>query len=119
MVKLRLCEVESVFESSILLTTSKRQYGVEVEGNPVVHSDWVKSISDNDTNTSSYLGYKPSASTEGVTNVKMGVQTHKDSHPELGCSGDLNPTDTVHSVNVGTSCFGCKRRKANGKTFLL
>ena len=32
-------------------------------------------------------------------------QIHKTYHP-LGCSGSLNPTVTVHLVNVGTSCFG-------------
>ena len=36
----------------------------------------------------------------------MRDQIHKDSYPELGCSGDLNPTVTVHLVNVGTSCLG-------------
>ena len=66
-------------------------------------------------NTSGYMGYKPCASIEGATSEKIGDQIHKDSYPEMGCSGDLNLTDTVHSVNVGTSCFGCKRRKANGK----
>ena len=38
----------------------------------------------------------------------MRDQIHKDSYPELGCSGDLNPTVTVHLVNVGTSCFGLR-----------
>jgi hypothetical protein len=38
----------------------------------------------------------------------MNSQIHKTIHPELGCSGDLNLTDTVHPVNVGTSCFGCE-----------
>jgi len=36
----------------------------------------------------------------------MRDQIHKDSHPDMGCSGSLNPTETVHPVNVGTSCFG-------------
>jgi len=36
----------------------------------------------------------------------MRDQTHKDSYPDMGCSGSLNPTGTVHLVNVGTSCFG-------------
>ena len=35
MVKPRLCEVESMFESPITPSTSKRQYGVEMEGNPI------------------------------------------------------------------------------------
>jgi hypothetical protein len=33
MVKPRLCEVESVFESSITSSIPKRQYGLQVEGN--------------------------------------------------------------------------------------
>jgi hypothetical protein len=56
---------------------------------------------------SGYRGIKPSSSTEGMTDEKIGDQIYKDSYPELGCSGNLNLTDTVHSVNVGTSCFGC------------
>lgn len=52
------------------------------------------------------MGYKPCSSIEGATSEKIGDQTNEDFYPELGCSGDLNPTDTVHSVNVGTSCFG-------------
>jgi hypothetical protein len=43
-----------------------------------------------------------------MTDEKIGDQIYKDSYPELGCSGNLNLTDTVHSVNVGTSCFGWK-----------
>lgn len=54
------------------------------------------------------LGYKPSTSVEGVRNDKMRDQIHKDFHPELGCSGGLNLTDTVYLVNVGTSCLGRK-----------
>ena len=57
-------------------------------------------------NAYGYIGYKLCASIEGVTNEKIRDQTHKDSYPELGCSGDLNLTDTVQPVNVGTSCFG-------------
>ena len=34
MAKPRLCEVESVLEVSLPETTSKRRYGVEMEGNP-------------------------------------------------------------------------------------
>jgi hypothetical protein len=36
----------------------------------------------------------------------MAGQIHKTCHPELGCSGSLSPTVTVHFVNVGTPCFG-------------
>jgi len=52
------------------------------------------------------LGYKSSTSVEGVENEKMIGQTHKTYHPELGCSGNLNPSEIVHLVNAGTSCFG-------------
>ena len=38
MIKPKWCEVESVFEVSILLAISKRRYGIEVEGNSVVDS---------------------------------------------------------------------------------
>ena len=31
---------------------------------------------------------------------------NKTYHPGMGCSGSLNPTVTVHLVNVGTSCLG-------------
>ncbi len=31
---------------------------------------------------------------------------NKTYHPDMGCSGSLNPTVTVHLVNVGTSCLG-------------
>ena len=104
-VKPSTSKAESMLESSITLSTSKRQYGVEMEGNPVLYLDWMKS------NCLLYeslwlLGYKPCSSIEGATSVKMTGQINKTSHPELGCSGDLNPTVTVHSVNVGTSCFG-------------
>ena len=58
------------------------------------------------TNASGYLGYKPSTSVEGVRSEKMRDQIHKDSHPELGCSGCLSPTETVHLVNVGTPYIG-------------
>lgn len=53
-------------------------------------------------------GYKPSTSVEGARGEKMEGQINKTFHPELGCSGDLNPTVTVHLVNVGTSCIGRK-----------
>jgi hypothetical protein len=108
MVKPKLCEVESVFENSIAQSISKRQYGMEMEGNPEREWVWAKSTFQTGANTSGYMGYKPSASVEGVTSEKMGDQIHKDSHPELGCSGDLNLTDTVHPVNVGTSYLGLK-----------
>ena len=38
----------------------------------------------------------------------MKDQIHKDFHPELGCSGDLNLTVTVQPVNVGTTHLGRK-----------
>ena len=70
-----------------------------------------------DTNASGYLGYKPSTSAGGARSEKMVGQIgddpirdnlNKTHHPDMGCSGDLSPTVTVHSVNVGTSCPGCK-----------
>jgi len=105
MVTPRLCKGESVFEASIFATISKRRYGMETEGNPIGHCDRMKS---------KFVrceclwlpGYKPSTSVGGVRSEKMRDQIHKDSYPELGCSGDLNPTVTVHLVNVGTSCLG-------------
>ena len=51
-------------------------------------------------------GCKPCTSAEGVKNEKIGDQIYKDFYPELGCSGNLSPTETVHLVNVGTSCIG-------------
>ena len=38
----------------------------------------------------------------------MKGQIHKTFHPDMGCSGSLNPTVTVHLVNVGTSSIGRK-----------
>jgi hypothetical protein len=38
------------------------------------------------------------------TNKEMTL--NKTYHPELGCSGGLNLTVTVHLVNVGTLCLG-------------
>jgi len=53
------------------------------------------------------VGYKPSTSAEGArSEKKMAGQIHKTCHPNLGCSGSLSPTVTVHFVNVGTPCFG-------------
>ena len=52
------------------------------------------------------LRYKPCTSVEGAKSEKMRNQIYKDSHPELGCSGNLNPIVTVHLVNVGTSYIG-------------
>ena len=66
MVKPRSCEVESVCESSLLTSTSKRQYGVEVGGNPAFLTGWVKSTLVDSVNTSGYVGYKASASIEGA-----------------------------------------------------
>ena len=106
MVKPRLCEVECVCESSLLTSTSKRQYGVEVGGNPAFLVGCVKSTLVDGANTSGYMGCKPCAFAGGATSDKMKDQIHKDFHPDMGCSGSLNPTGTVHSVNVGTSYLG-------------
>ena len=81
MVKLRQCEVESVFEMSLPQDISKRRYGVETKGNSMVVRDRMKS---------NFLwceclwleGYKPSTFVEGVRNEKMRSQIHKDSHPD-------------------------------------
>ncbi|MHC4752496.1 MAG: hypothetical protein ACYTFW_21820 [Planctomycetota bacterium] len=45
MVKPKLCEVESALEVSTLSLTSKRRYGVKVEGNFVGVHNGMKSIS--------------------------------------------------------------------------
>jgi len=52
--------------------------------------------------------YKPCTSIGGARSEKIRDQIHKDSYPELGCSGDLSLVVIVHPVNVGTSCFGRK-----------
>lgn len=105
MVNPRSCEDESVLETSTSMSTSKRRYGVEVEGNPEAQFIGVKS--DDELRRCLWLlGYKPSTSIEGARSEKMRDQTHKDSHPGLGCSGSLNPTVTVHLVNVGTPYLG-------------
>jgi hypothetical protein len=108
MVKPRSCEVESACESSLPVSTSKRQYGVEVGGNPAFPTGWVNSTLADSANTSGYMGCKPSASTGGAKSEKIISQIHKTFYPDLGCSGDLNLTVTVHPVNVGTSCFGLR-----------
>ena len=69
------------------------------------------------TNASGYVGYKPSTSAGGARSEKMVGQIgdepdwenlNKTHHPDMGCSGNLSPTVTVHPVNVGTSCPGRK-----------
>jgi len=105
-VKPSTSKVESMFESSTSESTSKRQYGVEMEGNPDSGIIWMKS---NFLCKSLWLmGCKPCSSIEGATSEKIKGQIHKTLYPELGCSGNLNPTVTVHFVNVGTSCFGLR-----------
>ena len=52
------------------------------------------------------MGYKPCAIVEGAKSEKMISQINKTSHPELGCSGNLNLTVTVYPVNVGTPYIG-------------
>ena len=105
MIKPRVIEVESMLEASIFLTISKRRYGMEVEGIPV--EDFDREKSRKILCKSLWLqGCKPSSSIEGATSEKMAGQIHKTCHLELGCSGSLNPSVTVHLVNAGTSCFG-------------
>ena len=105
----RWCEEESTLEFSKLQTISKRRYGMETEGNPVMPPNGMKS--------KCFVckrfwlqGYKPCASVEGAKSEKMVGQIkeilNKTYHPELGCSGSLSPTVTVQLVNVGTSCLG-------------
>ena len=87
---------------------SKRRYGVQMEGNPHgVHLGMKSSILL--CKCLLLSEYKLSTSIEGVRNEKTRDQIHKDSCPELGCSGNLSLVVTVHPVNVGTSCFGRKR----------
>jgi hypothetical protein len=105
MVKPRSCEVESVYESSTLPPISKRRYGIEMGGNWKYVALLVKS-SPCPCESLWLVECKSSSSIEGARSDKMSSQIHKTSHPELGCSGDLNLTVTVHPVNVGTSCFG-------------
>ncbi len=101
----RLLKDESVYETSIRKSISKWRYGIQMEGNSQKNSMGMKS--------SSILckclwlsEYKPCTSIEGARSEKIRDQIHKDSYPDLGCSGDLSSVVTVHLVNVGTSCFG-------------
>jgi hypothetical protein len=95
-----------VLEVSILPSILKRQYGLEAKGNLECFFNWMKSTFLVSANTSGYMGCKSCAFAEGAMSDKMKDQIHKDFHPDLGCSGSLNPTGTVHSVNVGTSYLG-------------
>lgn len=107
MATLRWFEEESVYEISKSATISKRRYGIEIEGNPTFRFGRMKS--NFDVCECLWLtGYKPSTSIEGARSEKMTGQNNETSHPELGCSGSLNPTVTVHLVNVGTPYFGRK-----------
>ena len=103
----RLCKDEPMCEASKRRSISKRRYGMEAEGNSLDHLKGMKS--------KMYvckclwlLGYKPCTSAEGAESEKMIGRMHKTYHLDLGCSGSLSPTETVHFVNVGTSCFGWK-----------
>ncbi len=104
MVNPKLCEDESVYETSILDSISKRRYGIQMGGNPQPEQMGMKS-SHCPCKCLWLSEYKPSTSIEGARSAKTGDQIHKDSCPELGCSGDLSFV-VVHPVNVGTSCFG-------------
>ena len=94
-----------MFESSKSMLISKRQYGMKMGGNPNLFELDEKRDSFAQKPLTNGI-YKSCSSIEGAMSEKIGDQIHKDSYPELGCSGDLNPTVTVHSMNVGTSCFG-------------
>jgi len=105
MVKSKLCEIESVLETSILEGISKRRYGVQMEGNPQAMDMGMKSSCL--TCECLWLSeYKSSTSIEGARSEKTRDQIHKDSCPELGCSGNLSLVVTVHPVNVGTLLSG-------------
>ena len=99
-VRLNPCMKPHYFRSIL-----KRRYGIQMEGNP--QSRIMRMKSRLSTYGCLWLSeYKPSTSIEGVRNEKIRDQIHKDSYPELGCSGNLSLVVTVHPVNVGTSCFG-------------
>lgn len=105
MVKSKLCEIESVYETSLMFGISKRRYGVQMEGNPQAANMWMKSSPP--TYECLWLSeYKSCTSIEGVRDEKTRDQIHKDSCPELGCSGNLSLVVTVHPVNVGTLFSG-------------
>jgi len=46
-VKSRLCKIESVFDASRMASVSKRRYGTQREGNPIILFDRVKSRASN------------------------------------------------------------------------
>ncbi len=103
-IKPRWFEVESVLETPIFPIISKRRYGMKAEGNPA--EDLSRMKSNKDVCEGFWLlGYKPRSSAEGATGVKITGPIHKTSYPGLGCSGNLNPSETVHLVNTGTSYF--------------
>ena len=104
MIKPRWFKVEPVLETSIFLIISKRRYGMKAEGSPAEDLSRMKSKSIS-CKSLWLLGYKPCSSGEGATGVKITGRIHKTSYPELGCSGNLNPSETVHLVNTGTSYF--------------
>jgi hypothetical protein len=105
MIKPKLWEVESVYEIPTSSIISKRRYGMEAEGSPETRIIRAKSLAYRQKPLAR-RGYKPCSSAEGATCEKMARQIHKTCHPELGCSGNLNSSETVHLVNVGTSHFG-------------
>ena len=86
MIKPKLFEVESVFETPIFPIISKRRYGMKAEGNPVFHLDRMKSILFS-CESLWLIGYKPCSSAEGATCGKITGQIHKTCYPELECSG--------------------------------
>jgi hypothetical protein len=96
-------EKESMFDVSIATIISKRRYGMKTEGNLAETKSEMKS----EISECLWLqGYKSCTSVEGARSEKMISRIHETYHPGLGCSGSLNPTATVHLVNVGTSYFG-------------
>ncbi len=99
-VRLNPCMKPHYFRSIL-----KRRYGIQMEGNP--QSQIMRMKSRLSTYECLWLSeYKSSTSIEGVRNEKIRDQIHKDSYPELGCSGNLSLVVTVHPVNVGTLFSG-------------
>ena len=89
-----------------IIVSQMWRYGIQVDGSPSAVPKRAKS-SPPLCECLWLFEYKPSTSAEGARSEKTGNQIHKDSCPDLGCSGDLSSV-VVHPVNVGTSCFGHK-----------
>jgi hypothetical protein len=100
----RLCKDKSMCETSKCRPISKRRYGMEAEGSPEHEVQDEKQYQN--MRMPLAIGVQAKTSAEGAESEKMIGRIHKTYHPNLGCSGSLSSTETVHFVNVGTSCFG-------------